>query len=191
MKPAETDEGFKRLLEGEDAITWKQAGPGKFAIENGVATGTGGMGLWWFSDRQYADFILRGEFLQEQEAADSGIFIRFPDPGTDPWVAVKRGHEIEIGDSTAGNPTWHTGAIYPFQAPVTNATKPPGEWNQYEIVARGHNYSVRLNGKLVTTWTDPERRSTNGYIGLQNYDDGKTVRHRNLRIKTLRPTSSP
>ncbi|HEX7861871.1 MAG TPA: DUF1080 domain-containing protein [Verrucomicrobiae bacterium] len=191
VKTTDGDEGFKKLFEGEDVITWKQAGPGKFTLENGIATSSGGMGLWWFSDRQYGDFILRGEFLQEQEAADSGVFLRFPDPGNDPWVAVKRGHEIEIGDPKAGNPTWHTGSIYPFQAPVQNASKPPGEWNAYEIVARGHNYSVRLNGKLVTTWTDPERRSTNGFIGLQSYDDGKNVRHRNLRIKPLRPTASP
>lgn len=191
VKPADAEEGFKRLFEGEDIITWKQAGPGKFTLENGIATSTGGMGLWWYSDRAYHDFILRGEFLQEQEAANSGVFFRFPDPGVDPWTAVKRGHEMEIGDPKAGNPTWHTGAIYPFQAPVTNASKKPGEWNDYEIVARGHNYSVRLNGQLITTWTDPDRRSTNGYIGLQNYADGKTVRHRNLRIKQLRPTTAP
>ena len=191
VPPADGDDGFKRLFRGEDIITWKQSGPGKFTLEDDVATGSGGMGLWWFSDRPYADFILRGEFLQEQQAADSGVFFRFPDPGDDPWIAVKRGHEMEIGDPRAGNPTWHTGSIYPFQAPIQNASKPAGLWNQYELVAVGHNYSVRLNGKLVTTWTDPDRRSASGYIGLQNYDDGKTVRHRNLRIKQLRSASSP
>jgi hypothetical protein len=189
--PVKIEEGFKHLFRGEDVITWKQAGPGKFTLENGVATGEGGMGLWWFSDRGYTNFVLRGEFLQEQEAADSGIFIRFPDPGNDPWDAIKRGHEIELGDPKAGNPTWHTGSIYPFQAPAFDASKPPGEWNEYEIIARNQNYSVRLNGKLVTTWTDPTARTAGGYVGLQNYDDKKTVRHRNLRIKELRPTSSP
>lgn len=188
---ADNDEGFKRLFEGEDVITWKQAGPGRFVLENGIATGEGGMGLWWFSDRPYTNFVLRGEFLQEQEAADSGIFVRFPDPGNDPWVAIKRGHEIELGDPKAGNPTWHTGSIYPFKAPAFNASKPPGEWNSYEIIVRNHDYSVRLNGKLVTTWTDPAKRTAGGYVGLQNYDDKKTVRHRNLRIKQLRPTSTP
>jgi hypothetical protein len=191
IKLSADEDGFKHLFVGEDTNTWKQAGPGRFILENGIATGEGGMGLWWFSDRTYTNFVLRGEYLQEQEAADSGIFIRFPDPGNDPWVAVKRGHEIELGDPTAGNPTWRTGAIYPFQAPVANASKPPGQWNQYEIICRGQNYSVRLNGKLITTWTDTSNRTEGGYIGLQNYDDKKTVRHRNLRIKPLRPTSSP
>ena len=186
--PIFAEEGFKKLFVGEDTNTWKQTGPGRFTLQDGVATGEGGMGLWWFSDRAYTNFVLRGEFLQEQEAADSGIFIRFPDPGNDPWVAIKRGHEIELGDPKAGNPTLHTGSIYPFKAPAFDASKPPGEWNEYEIIARGQNYSVRLNGQLVTTWTDPTNRTAFGYVGLQNYDDKKTVRHRNLRIKELRPT---
>ena len=83
---------------------WKQAGPGKFTVENGVATASGGMGLWWYTGRQFTNFVLRGEFVQEQPIADSGVFVRFPDPGNDPWVAVKRGHEFEIGDPAPERP---------------------------------------------------------------------------------------
>lgn len=183
--PIRGEEGFVPLFTGTATNDWKQAGPGRFTLENGIASGESGMGLWWYSGKVFTNFVLRGEFLQEQEAADSGVFLRFPDPGNDPWVAVKRGHEVEIGDPNAGNPTWHTGSIYPFQAPSTNASKAPGTWNQYEIIARGQNYSVRLNGKLVTTWTDATNRTASGFIGLQNYDDKKTVRHRKLRVKEL------
>ncbi len=183
--PIAQEEGMTPLLSGASLAAWKQCGPGQFVVEDGVATGRGGMGLWWFSGRAFTNFVLRGEFLQEQPAADSGVFLRFPDPGSDPWVAVKKGHEMEVGDPKAENPTWHTGSIYPFQAPVASASKPVGQWNEYEIVCRGQNYSVRLNRKLVTTWTDATQRTASGYIGLQNYDDGKTVRHRNIRVKEL------
>ena len=60
-----------------------------------------------------------------------------------------------------------------------------GEWDSYEIVARGHDYSERLNGKVVNTWTDTTQRTLRGFIGLQNYHDGKTVRHCNLRVQEL------
>ena len=70
-------------------------------------------------------------------------------------------------------------------ASSTANTKPVGEWNAYELTCLGHNYSVRINGQLVTTWTDGEQRSGTGFIGLQNYNDGMTVSHRNLRIKEL------
>jgi tetrahydromethanopterin S-methyltransferase subunit G len=183
--PVADEQGFIQLLTTETVRSWKQCGPGKFTVENGVASGDGGMGLWWYSGRAFTNFVLRGEFLQEQEIADSGVFVRFPDPGNDPWDAVKRGHEMEIGDPSPENPTWRTGSIYPFHASVVANTKPPGQWNQYEIVCRGHDYSVRINGKLVNTWTDTTKRSLSGFIGLQNYPDRKTVRHRNLRVKEL------
>lgn len=180
--PVLNEKGFIDLLSAGNAASWKQCGPGRFRLADGVASGEGGMGLWWFAGAKFTNFVMRGEFLQEQAGADSGIFLRFPDPGADPWNAVKQGHEVEIGDERAENPTWHTGAIYPFKAPAPGLLRPMGTWNSYEIVCRGHDYSVRLNGQVVTTWTDREARSASGFIGLQNYDDGKTVRHRNLKV---------
>lgn len=168
---------------------WNQCGPGSFHVADGVATPQGGMGLWWFSGRMFTNFVLRLEFVQEQTAADSGLFLRFPDPGSDPWIAVKQGHEVEIGDPEPApeNPTWRTGSIYPFQASLRANTRPAGQWNTLEVVAVGHHYTVRINDEVVTTWTDPDQRSAAGFIGLQNYDDGKTVRFRRLRLKDLPP----
>jgi len=177
--------GFTSLLSTNQPAGWAQCGPGHFSLERGVATAHGGMGLWWFMNQMFTNFVLRGEFEQSDKIADSGVFVRFPAPANDPWIAVKQGHELEIGDPQPEDPTWRTGSIYPFKASTRANTKPPGEWNEFELVAAGHNYSVRLNGKVVTTWTDPEKRSTQGYIGLQNYADGKTVRFRKLRIKEL------
>jgi len=183
--PVADEQGFLALLAPELAQEWKQCGPGRFNVEQGVATGEGGMGLWWYAGREFTNFVLRGEFLQEEDSADSGVFVRFPDPVNDPWAAVKQGHEMEIGDPNPEKATWRTGSIYPFHASVVANTKPPGQWNQYEMVCRGHDYSVRINGKLVNTWTDTSKRSLSGYIGLQNYPDKKSVRHRNLRVRDL------
>jgi hypothetical protein len=143
------------------------------------------MGLWWYAGRQFTNFVLKGEFLQEQEIADSGVFLRFPDPGNDPWNAVRQGHEMEIGDPEPKDPTWRTGSIYPFKASTRANTRALGEWNSYEIKCVGHRYMVRINSELVTDWLDTTQRTLSGYVGLQNYNDGKTVRHRNLRIKPL------
>ncbi len=186
LLPMGADEsGFKSLFGKTPNDGWAQCGPGSFTLTNGVATGVGGMGLWWYTNRIYTNFVMRGEWVQEQDIADSGIFVRFPNPGQDPWVAVNQGHEVEIGDPAATDPTWRTGAIYPFSAPVCVPVKPYGQWNQYELLCVGHTYLVRINGVTVNVWTDPKKRSLYGYIGLQNYNDGKTVRHRNLRIKDL------
>lgn len=179
------DDGFLFLFSDSALKEWRQCGPGKFMVTNGIAMGKGGMGLWWYAGRQFTNFVLRGEFVQEQEIADSGVFLRFPDPKDDPWNAVHQGHEMEIGDPKPKDPTWRTGSIYPFKASTKANTKPVGEWNEYEITCIGQQYSVRINGEQVLTWTDPKTRTSSGYVGLQNYNDGKTVRHRNLRVKEL------
>ena len=183
--PADSEANFQSLLTPDALQHWRQCGPGRFVVTNGIAMGESGMGLWWYSARQFTNFVLRGEFVQEQEIADSGVFVRFPDPKADPWNAVHQGHEIEIGDPNPKDPTWRTGSIYPFQASSKANTRPVGQWNAYEIICVGQKYSVSINGEIVTSWIDPKERTTAGYIGLQNYNDGKTVRHRNLRIKEL------
>jgi hypothetical protein len=181
----ESLQGFVPLFSADALKRWRQCGPGRFVVTNGVATGEGGMGLWWYAGRQFTNFVLRGEFVQEQDIADSGVFLRFPDPGQDPWEAVHKGHEMEIGDPAPQDPTWRTGSIYPFAAAAKVNTKPNGQWNSYEITCVGQDYDVRINDEVVTRWTDPKARTSRGYIGLQNYNDNKTVRHRNLRIKEL------
>jgi len=186
LKPIATGaDGFMEMFSEAALKNWRQCGPGRFEVTNGVATGVGGMGLWWYAGRAFTNFVMRGEFVQEQEIADSGVFLRFPDPKDDPWNAVHQGHEIEIGDPEPKDPTWRTGSVYPFQASKTAHTKPIGQWNQYEITCDGQRYVVRINGEVVTDWTDPKMRTRSGFIGLQNYNDQKTVRHRMVRIKPL------
>jgi hypothetical protein len=186
-KSAPDEKDFVAVINENSTDGWKQCGPGRFVLAKGVATAEGGMGLWWYTNRTFTNFVMRGEFVQEQEIADSGVFVRFPDPGNDPWLPVKKGHEMEIGDPNPEKPTWRTGSMYPFKASAKANTRPAGQWNDFELVCIGHNYSVRINGGLVTTWTDSQERSLAGHIGLQNYNDGKTVRYRNLRIKDLPP----
>jgi 3-keto-disaccharide hydrolase len=187
LLPRPGDEaGFRQLFGANAADGWTQCGPGHFTLTNGVATSHGGMGLWWYTNRVFTNFVVRGEWRFENRESDSGVFVRFPDPGQDPWNATKLGHELELGDDPAGkDPTWHTGTLYPFQPPTHIPTKPVGEWNFYEFAAIGHTYVVRINGETVTVWTDPKERSAVGHIGLQNYQEGKGTQHRQLRIKEL------
>jgi hypothetical protein len=183
--PAEpaAEEGFVPLFGKDAADGWAQCGPGRFTLEKGVATGEGGMGLWWFTRRTFTNFVLRGEWMQEGPDSDSGVFFRFPDPGNDPMNAVRQGHEFEIGEKNPKHPKDGTGAFYPFHGPAAVPVKPWGEWNTYELTCIGPNYSLRINGQLVNTWTDNQRRPLSGHLGLQNYPYKQAVRHRNLRVK--------
>src|SRR5215208_870116 len=99
------------LFNGKDLTGWKHAGPGSFEVRDGTLVTSGGMGLLWH-EKEFDDFTLRLEFKVKEAKNNSGIFVRFPDPGNDPWVAIKEGYEIQICDTEKGN---ETGSIYNFK----------------------------------------------------------------------------
>jgi hypothetical protein len=169
------------LWNGQDLDGWSMAGPGEFVVEDGSLKATGGMGLLWYSAESFGDFELRLEWMVEEKDDNSGIFVRFPDPGDDPWVAVNHGYEIQICD--AAGDKHNTGSVYSFQGPSSVPTRPAGEWNEYSIQVVGQRYTIRINGELVNEY-DGER-TLEGYVGLQNHDDGSPVRYRNIRAKRI------
>ena len=79
----------------------------------------------------YGDFILKIDWMVKRRSDNSGVFIRFSDPGADPWNAVKTGYEIQIDDLALpdGRAEHKTGAIYDIVPPATLASKHVGEWN--------------------------------------------------------------
>ena len=179
------------LFDGTRASTedWTMAGPGSISRASDCTLFTeGGLGLLWHTEPIDHPYSLK---LDWKMAGDdnSGVFVGFPDPGTDPWVAVDHGYEIQI-DAT-DDPDSTTGAVYNFQAADTAARdavlNPPGEWNSYELVVEGNRIRVYLNGTLINdfTSTDPERMATPSFIGLQNHGNGDDVWFRNIQIKDL------
>lgn len=171
----------RTLWDGGPLDGWKMAGPGAFVVEDGALKATGGMGLLWYAAESFADFRLELEWSVSEAADNAGVFVRFPDPGGDPWVAVNDGYEIQICD--AATPKHRTGAVYSFSPSSHVPTAPPGEWNRMEIEVVGQNYLVRVNGETVNRFLG--FRGERGHVGLQNHDDGSPVRFRAIRVTPL------
>jgi len=157
---------------------WKMAGPGAFVVDGDNIKATGGMGLLWYAEKDFVDFTLELEWMVEEKEDNAGVFVRFPDPGDDPWIAVNQGYELQICDTAADK--HNTGSIYSFQGPTSIPTKAVGEWNHYSITVIGQEYALKVNGELVNTYTGA--RTERGYIGLQNHADVDPVHFRNIRI---------
>jgi hypothetical protein len=178
-----SEPGFTSLYAGTGTAGWEHAGPGGFTEVEGTLSAEGGMGVLWYAGRRYRDFTLRLDWMTTGARDDSGVFVRFPDPGGDPWVAVRKGYEVQIDDASSGSLA--TGAIHGVKAPAVAASKPPGEWNTFEITAKGRRYTVVLNGIVVTTFDSTgEARGLGGHVGIQNHD-GSPVRFRDIRIREL------
>ena len=190
--PTAPEPGYSSLFDGTSASLagWSMAGPGGFAYAGCELMSHGGLGLYWYKQQAFTDYSLK---LDWKLAGDdnSGVFVGFPDVGTDPWVAVDKGREVQI-DAT-DDPDSTTGAIYDAQAADTAARdaalKPPGQWNAYEIVVQGKRVRVYLNGALINDWTetDPARLLQPSYIGLQNHGNGDETFFRNVRVRELTP----
>jgi len=189
----ERREGFAPLFNGKDLSGWVVPDD-TWAVKDGVIVCSGKPGGWLRSARQYANFILRGEYKISPKG-NSGVFVRAPIVGR----ASRIGMEMQILDDYGKAPNKNsTGSIYDVIAPAKNMSKPAGEWNSFEITCNGRWVRFVLNGEKVVhvNLDDPAinarlpethklyKRLRRGYIGLQNHSSH--VEFRNLRIKELR-----
>ena len=144
-----------------------------------------GAGTAWRYEGSLTLTVRGVEETGRTETENPSVFVRFPDPGRDPWVAVERGYEIQINDDPARDPQT-TAAVYGTQAPAGSASRPSGEWNHFRIRAVGREYTVWLNDVLVNHFVSADqRRGIEGHVGLQNHDADSVVDFRAIRVEPL------
>ena len=183
------DPGFIPLLDRDHTDGWKQCGKGGMNIQNGVGTtwfpneqAIPAFGVAWFTKRTFSDFVLKVEFTRSAPEFNSGIRLRFPDPGNNPRSVTDQGYEVAIESSPPkGDSPNPTGSIFNFQR-ASALPQQDGNWNEFEITAIGQKYTVKLNGMLVNEFTG--NRLLSGYIGIENHRVGP-IQIRNVRIKDL------
>jgi hypothetical protein len=211
--PRAQDEGFTPLYNGKDLSGWvygrrgdgseNRTGKG-YQVENGVLFTTKEDGGNLFTEKEYADFVLRFEFKLSPNS-NNGIGIRAPLKGD----AAYAGMEIQILDDSGSEyqklrPEQYHGSVYNMFAARRGSQKPVGEWNSEEITVRGRQITVKLNGNTIVdanldevkdeallakqrdlTKPDGARGIANakGHIGLLGH--GTRVEFRNIRVKEL------
>jgi hypothetical protein len=182
----ELEPGFVVLFDGKGTEGWKLIGAGSMVVENGYARTRGNgvsLGLWYFAEQEFVDFVLRLDFRQQALESNSGVYVRFPDPQGDVLRPIRSGYEVQIGGLPGERST--TGAFYGQQAAEPHdALLQPGDWNSLEVMAVGQEYEVTLNGTSLNRFTG--RRSTRGYLGLQVHERPEdVVDFRNVRVMAL------
>jgi choline dehydrogenase-like flavoprotein len=200
--------GFTPLFNGADLSKWRMTrirnqpgrdNPGLFQLVNGAIESVPGtdIGLFWCTTPTPANFILKLEFALWQADANSGVFLRFPNPekknyNNAAFVAVDFGFEVQIDDFGApdGAAMHRTGSIYaqPAQTYTHRPTRGIGNWNDYEIRVQDQTYTVFLNGQQTTRFVNsdgarglPGSAADPAFIGFQTHSG--RVAFRNVRIK--------
>lgn len=194
---AESDgEGFVSVFNGQDLRGWVGA-TGSYAVENGILFSKPDKAGNMMLEKQYADFILRFDFLLTTNA-NNGVALRMKEVAGD---GVKSGTEIQILDDDGDQykklaDYQYNGSLYGIAAAKRGFLKPVGQWNTQEVRAIGSRVSVVLNGTVIvdTDFNDVQKtpdgkdhqgmRNLKGYIGLRAHHS--RVDFRNLYIKEIK-----
>jgi Domain of Unknown Function (DUF1080) len=193
------------LFDGSDLSKWqhKDGTPAKWKVENGyaeVAPKTG----YIYTKQAFGDCQLHVEFREptpphgdSQERGNSGVFL----------MGL---YEVQVLDSYE-NKTYADGqasAVYGQYPPQVNASRPPGQWQWYDIVFHGPRFdasgkllrpareTVFHNGVLVQDNVElsgptehgerPPYKPTPEKLPLALQDHGDPVRFRNIWIRELK-----
>ena len=195
-------DGYRWLFDGHGCQHWASAGAGSFVLVDDRLESVPGndLGLFWCTVPTPPDFVLRLQWLRWRHEDTSGVFVRFPRPETYPdcnsaFGAIYQGFEVQIDEiGLPGASAIHrTGAIFGARdqnlRPAT--VRPPAEWNDLEITARGQRYTVRLNGQLTSEFDNPNPArgcpstgAAPSFVGLQ-LSPGSRVAFRRIAIKAL------
>lgn len=175
---------FVPLFNGRDLSGWKQPAPNPFwSVVNGVLVGqndeklTGSM-LW--TEKTYGNFIFECDVRWDGEI-DSGFMLRKPELQLQIGISGSLKRDMTGSFYTGGKPAYPEEG----QAPHAATLFTPGEWTRFRLEARGNTFTVLINGKPASQYTNPAY-ATPAPIGLQVHPKrAMKVEFRNVRIVEL------
>ncbi len=172
------------LFDGKSFGAWEPNEHSEsWTIKDGALVGQGKRSHLYYMAEQFKNFEFQTDVMIN-EGGNSGIYfhIQHHDEG---WFFD--GHEVQINNSHVDpvktGSLW--GVVKLYDSPVDD-----GEWFTMHITVKGQNIVVKVDGKTVVDYTEPEgatgpRRVARGYFALQQHDPGSVVRFRNIRVKRL------
>jgi hypothetical protein len=155
--------GWTTVVDGAKGMdNFNQVGDANWSATDGViqASAGGKDPSYLVSKVTYKDFAMRVEFWASDDA-NSGVFLRCQNPGV---ITDENCYEVNIFDQRP-DPTYATGAIVKVAKFRGEMQKAGGEWNTYDIAARGNRLLVVLNGQTTVDVEDSKLAS--GPFALQ------------------------
>ena len=166
--------GWVTLFDGTNLDRFNRVGNANWTLANGIVEATSGPGFL-VTKENYTDFEIRVEFWVD-EGGNSGVYMRCQDAAK---ITDTTCYEANVFDKRPDQ-SGRTGAIVHIAKPLA-IVDAANKWNTYEIVAKGPQLTVRLNGTLTAQAED--QKFARGPIALQ-YAAG-TVRFRRVQIRRL------
>lgn len=132
------------LFDGKDFSKWERTGGGepKWKLENGFMEVVGKSGSIRTKEK-FADFQLHVEFATPSKVEGHG------QARGNSGILMNGIYEVQVLDSHDNKtyPDGQAGALYGQTPPLVNASKPPGEWQTYDIIFESPRWDE--NGKII------------------------------------------
>lgn len=194
LSPEERKDGFALMFNGKNLDGW-DGDPAVWSAKDGVIVGSTEDGqlkhntFLIYRAGKFSDFVMRADIKLRNH--NSGIQFRSQELAE--WVMTGyQADASEAGEKSA----W--GNFYEEKGRGRNVMRTPdqgwligqkvyhkGDWNTYEITAKGDRIRFVLNG--VETIQIVDSKAADGWIGLQcHMGEPMRVEFRNMRIKALR-----
>lgn len=192
--PQADSEGWYSLFNGKDLSGWKAAteNPESFSVQDGTLVVKGGRSHLFYmgpvGNHSFKNFQFQAQ-VKLTPGTNSGIYFHtvYEETGF-----PTKGYEAQLNNTHKNSQK--TGSLFAVE-PVETSLVQDGEWFDYFIEVRGKKILIRINGKQVVDYTEPEQpeRAKNmlgrvlgsGTFALQAHDPTCTVYVRNIRVKPL------
>ena len=190
---ADENDGWISLFDGKTLKGWRvNENPGSFKVADGmiVANGQPRSHLFYegpVENHNFTNFEFKAD-VKTAPGANSGIYFhtKFQKDG---WP--QKGYEVQV-NNTHRDPK-KTGGLYAVKD-VFDAPAKDNEWFTEHIIVKGRHIVVKVDGKTVVDWTQPEdfkvanqpeRKIDSGTFALQGHDPDSVVYYKNIMVKPL------
>jgi len=184
-------EGWQSVFDGT-LNGWKASeNTETFSVRDGMIVVKGSRSHLFYvgpiENANFKNFEFKADVMTEP-GSNSGMYIHteYQENG---WP--RKGYEIQVNNTHSD---WRkTGSIYAVQD-VRDAPANDNEWYTQHIIVQGKRITVKVNGKTVNDWTEPEgfssegwpgRKLTSGTFALQGHDPKSVVYYKNIMVKPL------
>lgn len=181
--------GWQNMFNGENLLGWHvNENPESVKVENGCLVVHGDRAHAFYvgptGNTNVKNFHFKAKVMT-MPGANSGIYFhtKFQDSG---WPG--QGYEAQVNNTQKDKKK--TGGLYNVQDNFDPPVKDK-EWFDYEIMVLGKRIVIRINGKTISDYTEPEdldrpnRQLSSGTFAIQCHDPGSKVLYKDLMFKVL------
>ncbi|MBA4104338.1 MAG: DUF1080 domain-containing protein [Pirellula sp.] len=189
-------DGWYQLFNGKNLDGWKisEDNPETFKVVDGEIVAHGEAAHLFYDgpveNHNFKDFEYECEVLTKPKA-NSGMYFHTK---YQPKSWPTNGIEVQV-NQTHGDPK-KTGSLYNIKNIMDKSPAKDDEWFTQNITVKGNHVTVKVNGKVVNEWTQPEdykredgwetAKIGSGTFALQGHDPDSETHYRSVKVKPLK-----